>query len=167
MTIQGWVFFGILALFILSFGIFGAIIFEKIVWKVLSVVAAMLLIIGLFAGMRWYYQNTASGQRAMTDQKSELDNGLERTVTIYTADGEIIAQYTGKIDIEGNDGGYVLFDYEGKRYTYYNCFVAVSYTHLILVRRSGRVHLRRHRTVLPMRRQCCVGGFAGFHGHGL
>lgn len=32
-------------------------------------------------------------------------------------------QYTGKIDIEGNDGGYVLFDYEGKRYTYYNCFV--------------------------------------------
>jgi hypothetical protein len=40
----------------------------------------MLLIIGLFAGMRWYYQNTASGQRAMTDQKSELDNGLERMV---------------------------------------------------------------------------------------
>lgn len=35
MTIQGWVLFGILALFILSFGIFGAIIFEKIVWKVL------------------------------------------------------------------------------------------------------------------------------------
>ena len=106
MTIQGWVLFGILALFILSFGIFGAIIFEKIVWKVLGIVAAMLLIIGLFAGMRWYYQNTASGQRAMTYQKSELDNGLERTVTIYTADGEIIAQYTGKIDIEGNDGGY-------------------------------------------------------------
>ena len=78
MTIQGWVLFGILALFILSFGIFGAIIFEKIVWKVLGIVAAMLLIIGLFAGMRWYYQNTASGQRAMTDQKSELDNGLAR-----------------------------------------------------------------------------------------
>ena len=36
MTIQGWVLFGILALFILSFGIFGAIIFEKIVWKVFS-----------------------------------------------------------------------------------------------------------------------------------
>ena len=66
---------------------------------------------------------TASGQRALTDQKSEMDNGLERTVTIYTADGEIIAQYTGKIDIEGNDGCYGLFDYEGKRYTYYNCFV--------------------------------------------
>lgn len=75
MTIQGWVLFGILALFILSFGIFGAIIFEKIVWKVLSVVAAMLLIIGLFAGMRWYYQNTASGQRAMTDHWTTGSNG--------------------------------------------------------------------------------------------
>lgn len=103
MTIQGWVLFGILALFILSFGIFGAIIFEKIVWKVLSVVAAMLLIIGLFAGMRWYYQNTASGQRAMTDQKSELDNGLERTVTIYTADGEIIADLMSRLRNAGTD----------------------------------------------------------------
>lgn len=122
MTIQGGVFFGILALFILSFGIFGAIIFEKIVWKVLSVVAAMLSSSDSLPGAL-VLSEYRSRQRAMTDQKSELDNGLERTVTIYTADGEIIAQYTGKIDIEGNDGGYVLFDYEGKRYTYYNCFV--------------------------------------------
>lgn len=82
MTIQGWVLFGILALFILSFGIFGAIIFEKIVWKVLSVVAAMLLIIGLFAGMRWYYQNTASGQRAMTAATSSLTMRGSATPTI-------------------------------------------------------------------------------------
>ena len=61
--------------------------------------------------------------RALTDQKSELSNGLERTITIYTANGDKIAEYSGKIDIEGNDGGYVLFDYNGKRYTYYNCFV--------------------------------------------
>ena len=101
----------------------GYHLIENIPGKIISVVVAILLILGLFFGRRWYIQNTASGQRALTDQKSNLDNGLERTVTIYTADGEIIAQYTGKIDIEGNDGGYVLFDYEGKRYTYYNCFV--------------------------------------------
>ena len=96
---------------------------ENIAGKIISAVAAVLLVIGLFVGFRWYYQNTASGQRALIDQQSDLGNGLERTVTVYTANGEIIAQYTGKIDIEGNDGGYVLFDYEGKRYTYYNCFV--------------------------------------------
>ena len=123
MTIAGWFGFGLFASHILCAGILGAILIENIPGKIISVVVAILLILGLFFGMRWYFQNTASGQRALTDQKSDLNNGLERTVTIYTADGEIIAQYTGKIDIEGNDGGYVLFDYEGKRYTYYNCFV--------------------------------------------
>lgn len=123
MTIGGWFGFGFFAVLILCVGIIGAILIENIPGKIISVVVAILLILGLFFGMRWYFQNTASGQRALMDQKSNLDNGLERTVTIYTADGEIIAQYTGKIDIEGNDGGYVLFDYEGKRYTYYNCFV--------------------------------------------
>ena len=123
MTIGGWIAFVLFAALILCAGIAGACLIENVPGKIISVVVAILLILGLFFGMRWYFQNTASGQRSLTDQKSDLDNGLERTVTIYTADGEIIAQYTGKIDIEGNDGGYVLFDYEGKRYTYYNCFV--------------------------------------------
>lgn len=123
MTIAGWFLFISLSLIVLLVGLFVAFVIENIAGKIISIIVALLVILGLFFGMRWYFQNTASGQRALTDQKSNLDNGLERTVTIYTADGEIIAQYTGKIDIEGNDGGYVLFDYEGKRYTYYNCFV--------------------------------------------
>lgn len=89
----------------------------------LTIIIGMAIIIGIWVGVKWYYGNTASGQRALVDQKSELNNGLERTITIYTADGEVIAKYTGVIDIEGNDGGYVIFDFEGKRYTYYNCFV--------------------------------------------
>lgn len=123
MTIAGWFLFISLSLIALLVGLFMAFVIENIAGKIVSIIVALLVILGLFFGMHWYFQNTASGQQALTDQKSNLDNGLERTVTIYTADGEIIAQYTGKIDIEGNDGGYVLFDYEGKRYTYYNCFV--------------------------------------------
>lgn len=67
--------------------------------------------------------STASGQRALLDQKSELNNGIERTITVYTANGEVIARYKGKIDLEANEGGYIKFDYKGKRYIYYNCFV--------------------------------------------
>jgi hypothetical protein len=67
--------------------------------------------------------STASGQRALLDQKSELQNGIERTVTVYTANGEVMAQYKGKIDLESNNSGVVKFDYKGKRYIYYNCFV--------------------------------------------
>lgn len=65
----------------------------------------------------------ATFDRFKTNVKSEVNNGLERTITIYTANGDVITQYEGKIDIKANDGGYVLFDYKGKRYTYYNCFV--------------------------------------------
>ena len=42
---------------------------------------------------------------------------------MVAADGDVIAQYEGQIDIEANDGGYIKFDFEGKRYMYYNCFV--------------------------------------------
>ena len=44
-------------------------------------------------------------------------------MTGCTADGKELAAYEGKIDIDTNDGGYVKFDFNGKRYIYYNCFV--------------------------------------------
>ena len=57
-----------------------------------------------------------------TDLKSEINGGSHRTITVYTADGQEIAHYEGKIDIACK-GGYVNFDYNDKRYIYYNCFV--------------------------------------------
>lgn len=65
----------------------------------------------------------ASLDRLGTDVKSDLNGGLNRIINVYTADGKVLASYEGRIDIETNDGGYVKFDYDGKRYVYYNCFV--------------------------------------------
>ena len=124
MTIAGWILFALFAIIIATAGLaLGIDIVESAAGRIFIAIISLVLIIGLFCGIHWYFNNTASGQRALTDQKSELANGLNRTVTVYTADGNVIAQYKGIIDIEGNDGGYVLFDFEGKRYTYYNCFV--------------------------------------------
>ena len=117
MTIGAWVAFILLAMCIftlcLTIGDFHPAAFA------ISIILSTVLLLG----MRWYYTSTASGKRALTNEYSELNDGLERIVTVYTADGDIIAQYEGRIDIEGNDGGYVIFDFEGRRYTYYNCFV--------------------------------------------
>ena len=66
---------------------------------------------------------TASTKRKLVDIQSNWAGGLQRTITVYTADGQKLASYHGKIDIESNDGGYVKFDLDGKRYIYYNCFV--------------------------------------------
>ena len=67
----------------------------------------------------------AAAKRQITDVKSDLVGGLQRTIRVYTANGDLMAEYEGKIDLESNEGGYVKFDFEGKRYIYYNCFVEV------------------------------------------
>ena len=122
MTISGWVAFGILAVLIAACGIGIGVAMESKTGTIISTTISIGLVVALLIGMLWFFKNTASGQRALVDQKSNLD-GIERSVTVYTANGDIIAEYKGKIDIETNDGGYVKFDFEGKRYIYYNCFV--------------------------------------------
>lgn len=123
MTIVGWIGFAAIAVCLILGAIVGAVLCENIAARITIPIICVLATIGVLIWMLWYFGNTASGQRAMVDQKSDLGNGLDRIVRVYTANGDIIAEFEGKIDIEGNDGGYVLFDYEGKRYTYYNCFV--------------------------------------------
>ena len=123
MTIAGWVVFATAAVCLILGAIGGAVLCENILARITIPIICVLATIGVLIGMLWYFGNTASGQRAMVDQQSDLWNGLNRIVRVYTANGDIIAEFEGKIDIEGNDGGYVLFDYDGKRYIYYNCFV--------------------------------------------
>lgn len=123
MTIGGWIIFVLCALCFVGAGIFALVVCETVAGKALGLAAGIISTVFLLMVMLWFYGNTASGQRAIVDEKSDLGNGLQRTVTVYTANGDVIAQYSGQIDIEGNDGGYLLFDFEGKRYTYYNCFV--------------------------------------------
>ena len=127
MSINGWTIYSALV-FLIFFLIFFITLFnsksETIKYIIIiDCIISIFLSFILYFGMSWYYNNTASGQKELVDQKSNLNNGLERIVTIYTANGNIIAEYKGIFDIEDNDGGYVLFDYNGKRYTYYNCFV--------------------------------------------
>lgn len=126
MTVAGWSSFIFMVALIAV--ICGAIAFcsydcGSAFLMIIIIIFTFVCIIGVYAGMRWYYSNTASGQRELIDEKSDLSGGLERTVTIYTANGEVLAEYEGQIDIEFNDGGYVKFDLDGKRYIYYNCFV--------------------------------------------
>ena len=123
MTIGAWVIFGFLAVLIIVFDAIIMVSLDTGTQKALAFIVAIILILGMLIGMRWWFKNTASGQRALTDEQSNLKNGIERVITVYTADGKELAHYEGKIDIEANDGGYIKFDYEGKRYIYYNCFV--------------------------------------------
>ena len=83
--------------------------------KLLAITLSTLVLTGM-TGCAWF-------KREIVDMKSDWNGGMNRVITVYTADGKKIAEYKGKIDIDTNDGGYVKFDYKGKRYIYYNCFV--------------------------------------------
>ena len=123
MTIGGWVIYFLILAAIggLAYAVYDSSCTSK--GRIRTVYIAVAIAVLLLVGMHWFFGNTASGQRMLIDERSELRQGIERVVTVYTADGKILAQYEGKIDLEQNDGGYVKFDFDGKRYIYYNCFV--------------------------------------------
>ena len=79
-------------------------------------IIVIFIIIGLI------FINSASFKRSVIDVKSDLTGGLNREINVYTADGQLIKHFEGKIDID-SENGVVKFDYNGKRYIYYNCFV--------------------------------------------
>lgn len=81
-------------------------------------VIALVLLACLF-GFKWYYGSTASGARALKDQESNFNKGLNREITITAEDGREIYHYKGKCDIETQDR-YILFEGEdGLRRTIY------------------------------------------------
>lgn len=68
----------------------------------------------------------ASCERYSTDCASEVGNGLNRIINVYTFNGTKIATYEGKIDVKHTpDVNYVLFHVNGKRYVYYFATVEI------------------------------------------
>lgn len=60
-----------------------------------------------------------------TSCNADISGGLYRTVNVYSLDGKLLATYEGKIDIDDNTNGSVMFDLDGKRYVYYHAIVEV------------------------------------------
>lgn len=86
---------------------------------VITLLVVLLVWAGAFIAFKWYYGSTASGARALKDQQSNLNQGLNRQITITAEDGREIYHYKGKCDIETQDR-YILFEGEdGLRRTIY------------------------------------------------
>lgn len=78
---------------------------------VITLLVVLLVWAGAFITFKWYYDSTASGMRAMKDQQSNLNQGLNRQIIITAEDGREIYHYKGKCDIETQDR-YILFEGE-------------------------------------------------------
>ena len=69
-------------------------------------VVAILIICGM--------SGCSSCSRSVKSISSDIDGGLDRTVTLYDNTGNEIKSWHGKIDLESNDQE-VFFDLNGKR----------------------------------------------------
>lgn len=84
-----------------------------------SLLVAILIIAGIWGISVWYYGNTEGGKRALKSQESNLSGGITREVKVYDVEGDVIATYKGRFDIE-YDNDRVLFDDEkGNRHIIY------------------------------------------------
>lgn len=64
-----------------------------------------------------------SWERTKKDWDSEYNGGLERTISVYSYEGNLLKTYKGKCDIEENESNKILFDIDGKRVIIYNAVV--------------------------------------------
>ena len=117
MTVGGIIFCVICTILVIFLGVMIGSSTKPLV----GILIAGILVAGIWGGSHWYYNNTASGARAIKDQQSNFNNGIERHIVVKDYSGGIIAEYEGKMDIETDNESYVLFDdEEGKRHIIYN-----------------------------------------------
>lgn len=84
--------------------------------KIISLILVITLSIIVFTGC-------SSWNRFKKSWSSDMDGGLNRAVTVYDYNGNVLKQYSGKFDVESNESK-VFFDMEdGKRIIIYNAIV--------------------------------------------
>lgn len=121
MTIGIWVTAFIIGIIGLIIGIVAMMTSYDGPKKGIIIIVITVLVVGIILGYGYWYCNyTADGARALKDQQSNLNNGLNREIIITAEDGREIFYYQGKCDIETNSG-YILFEGEDglRRIIYY------------------------------------------------
>lgn len=85
---------------------------------ILAVVASIIFLSGC---------TSASFERDMKSWDSEMNGGLNRVITVYDYNGDVIKTYEGKIDIEtSTSNDKVLFDLNGKRNIIFGGIVTIE-----------------------------------------
>lgn len=90
--------------------------------KGLILVIEIVLFIALVGGCAMYNTKTETGKRSVKSWQSETSGGIDRTVTVYDINGEEVARYTGRFDVEeaAQEGVVkIKFDCDGKRHIIY------------------------------------------------
>ena len=87
--------------------------------RIISVILGLIIVAASWATGAWYYTGTGAGKRAIKTQQSNFGGGIERRITVYDVEGDVIAKYEGRFDIEYDDDRILFDDEEGLRHIIY------------------------------------------------
>lgn len=120
--ILSWVFIIIVGLLGIGGAVYAIVFCETTGGKVGIAIASIVIALGICGLTFWHLYYTESGKRAQKTFHSEVGGGLNRVVKVYDMQGEQIAEYKGKFDLEEQqtDGvTKIKFDNGGKRHIIY------------------------------------------------
>lgn len=92
---------------------------EKTATYIVGLITTLIITIVMSVAIGWWLYNTESGKRAIKDTQSNTKGGIERTVTVYDFEGDVIQKYTGKFDVDYNSKRIKFDDEKGKRHVIY------------------------------------------------
>ena len=118
MTVGGWIVFVVISIFVIC-GCLGMGCNFEGAGFVVSALIGVIICIFICVGMHWYYNNTASGQRAIKTQESDFNMGIDRKVCVYDVNGGLIKEYEGKFDVDYDDDRIIFDDENGLRHIIY------------------------------------------------
>ena len=121
-TLYDWIIFGILLACMIGVIIFMIIENVEAKYKIIALIIEVVLIVAVVGGCAAYHTKTKSGKRSIKTWQSETSGGIDRTVTVYDINGEEVAKYTGRFDVEESSQEGVVkikFDCNGKRHIIY------------------------------------------------
>ncbi|MBO4863261.1 MAG: hypothetical protein J5517_02740 [Eubacterium sp.] len=87
--------------------------------RIVSVIAGVIILAAAWSIGVWYFNGTEAGKRAIKTQQSNFGGGIERRITVYDVEGDVIATYEGRFDIEYDNDRILFDDEEGLRHIIY------------------------------------------------
>ncbi|GAA0813509.1 beta-sandwich lipoprotein [Ligilactobacillus aviarius] len=91
---------------------------KRIKYFIYGFVAVLVMILA-GCGIHWYFTSTASGIRTAVNFKSNVNNGMEREITVYNADGKVIMHMKGKFDIQHSNRSLQYIDQNHMKHNIY------------------------------------------------
>lgn len=121
-TLVDWIIFIVLFICAVCAFVYVQAAEAELKTKVIVLLMELVLMIAVVGGCAIYNTRTETGKRHIKSWESETSGGIDRTITVYDIEGEEVAKYSGRFDIEESSQEGVVkikFDCDGKRHIIY------------------------------------------------